>query len=205
MLDRILEDFLESNPKKEAILRAILSTSESKDSEFQQGLAVNSIMSELLAKFSPILDLLQKTSAFENDLAKFVHNAIHTWKDAQKSDVRTVANIQTTAGGPPWGERPEHAPEENAKQTSSEIQPHAITALFPQIYQISLTGKREDLHIGFALWSDHTIYRQGVKEYQLQSKRNMDVSGRVRRIRWIKENCTNITSACFEAARSIHY
>jgi hypothetical protein len=187
ILDRILDDFLRNNPQKEAILRAIISTSEFKDRESRQTLAISNIIKEVKAKCAPILALKQdRSSTFEVELTKVIHTAIDIWKDAQKSRLRTVATFRLEEGIFDWDEMDEPASKETTSSTSGGSSAKAVTALFPQIYQISITEGNVIIHNGVGLWSDHAVYQLGVDECKEQSRRNSSVPGimaeRVRKI-----------------------
>jgi hypothetical protein len=181
-LESIHEGLSKINPSKDAILRAIVTTTELPNIQDQKISKISSIAEEAIQKCAPILNLPQmnRISAFKDDLMKFLSIAIQIWEDAQKNEFSVVATSVLQEAVVAWGEHdeydqvevPTHAPQDSVSQTHGR----AVAVLFPQVYQ-SKTDKPTKISRGVALWSDHTIYQLGRKEFDIQYKRTHEVSG----------------------------
>jgi hypothetical protein len=179
MLEHILGGLLKINPAKEAILRVVISTTELADLQGQKESIIHSIVEKVIGKCTPILSLPQmdRISVFKDDLVRFLNSAVQLWEDAQKSEFRVVATSVIEDAAVSWGEQDEHCQADVATDTPQEsLHQDPVVILFPQVYQHT-TNKFTVINHGFALWSDHTIYRLGRREFQIQYKRNREILG----------------------------
>jgi hypothetical protein len=189
ILEHILEGLLHTNPQKEAILRTIVSTSQLPNVKRSEASAISLIVKEVTDKCAPILTLLQsdRTSTFQDPITKFLEDALHVWKDAQRSEFRIVATSTIRDAIHEWGEQDEHQAEVTTNTSQDLITQEPVVVLFPQVYE---TNGRTVIHPGAALWSDCRIYQLGKREYRAQHTRNHELlGGSTSRVR---QTCANL-------------
>jgi hypothetical protein len=183
MLEHVLKDLLSTSPRKEAILRAVISAIELPDIQSEKESTINSIITEVTEKCAPILRLPQRdyTSAFQEDLGKFLKDTLHVWEDSQRSESRIVATsiIEEAVGA--WGEQ-EHQAEATTNTPQDSIPQEPVAILFPQVYQVT-TENPSVINHGSALWSDRGIYQRGKSQYHSQYTRNLEALGGTTRVR----------------------
>ena len=173
ILEWIGDDFLETDPRKEAIFRSIIVSSDIKDGDNRKKAIMDMILDESAAVCAPLLTmpLRERQASFRMDLAKFLSNAAEVWNDAQRSHTRITAASEAEDEDGMWEPRMEHDISDSAvSENQQEGLGAAIKILFPTIYQF-VGDESAVLHNGYTLWSHQQLYIAGTKEFQLQSTR----------------------------------
>ncbi|OCL12612.1 hypothetical protein AOQ84DRAFT_148201 [Glonium stellatum] len=172
ILEWIGDDFLETDPRKEAIFRSLIVSSDIKDGDNRKKAIMDMILDETLAVCAPMLTmpLRERQASFRMDLSKFLSNAAEVWNDAQRSYTRITAASESEDEDGMWEPRLEHDLSDSAVSEHQEGLGAAIKILFPTIYQF-VGDESAVLHNGYALWSHQQLYITGTKEFQVQSSR----------------------------------
>jgi len=169
ILEELFEGILEVDPRKEAILRSIISTTKTRDGEDRKRSIIALIRDAVTELCTPILALSQpsRSAEFKRDLEEFLRAAVDIWNFTQRIQPRVMATSEINDKAIEWKSREEHDQMGQAQEPVSE---EPIKALYPSVYQGSL-NEPSPLHSGCAVWSDQELYIAGSREFQAQSRR----------------------------------
>jgi hypothetical protein len=187
MLEELLDEFHDANPRKEALLRSIIGTTATRDGEERKRKAITLIRDDVADVCKPILTLSQpgRSTEFKRSLEQFLLNAVDIWNLAQtqRSRVLATSEVEDTAGlwegggkfDLEWDGRGEH---DALGQTEHQVDAVPVKALYPRLYQ-STENQKTLVYAGCALWSNQELYVAGKREYRIQARRINSVPRRL--------------------------
>lgn len=173
VLTGMLDSFLETSPPKESILRSLLATAHTTDRPHATQSLLNSVVSDIVAIFAPLLPEQSTIESLRQDLVGFVTTAEGLWNRGQRSSSRIVAAADIAQGVGDWGDYNGQEGVTPPTQSQEDVingSPRPVTMLFPQIYMYD-PDESEVLFHGYALWSDANLFIEGRLEFRKQSKR----------------------------------
>lgn len=177
LLECLQEDLARADPRKEAIFRALIWSSDVLNRREREASAITSVVDKVASVCSPLLELNNLDRSFREDLQTLLLEVVKFWARAQRHQTRIVAVCKAEAGVAGWETRDRYGKVPEDANHLDLGYPAAI--LFPQLYKQLPTGEMDVLYNGFTVWSEQEMYVEGKREFHTQRRRASDYnSGR---------------------------
>jgi hypothetical protein len=169
LLGSILEDFTRTDPRKEAIFRALICSPEVQNRSDREASAILAVVDEVVKVCSPLLDVNDLQVSFREDLEALLFEVVKFWTKAQRHQKRTVSVRKAEAGAAAWDIREVYGklPDDAAHLDLG----YPVAVLFPQLYQVMPNGGVDILHHGYTVWPEQDIYLKAKLEFHSQRHR----------------------------------